>query len=52
MVRGLKGKRPLPMNYVWWQHCDIFGESLLGFVICSETCGLLNRLFCRRVIGS
>lgn len=52
VVRGLKGKRLLPMNYVCWEHCDIFGESLLVFGICSGTCGLLTGLFCRSVIGS
>lgn len=29
VVRGLKGKRFLPLSYVCWQHSDIFGESLL-----------------------
>lgn len=35
VVRGLKGEGLLPLNYVCWQHCAIFGESLLVFVIYS-----------------
>lgn len=35
VVSGLKGKRLLLLNYVCWQHSDIFGEFLLVFGICS-----------------